>query len=78
MAEALSDASYAMALYGSGHRRLMDAASGRQSAVTSTLTFRANATVEPTFLLLLGDITPAFAPRDAIVTSVSNQGAGFG
>jgi len=35
-------------------------------------------TVELTFLLLLGDITPAFAPRDAIVTSVSNQGAGFG
>jgi hypothetical protein len=34
--------------------------------------------VEPTFLLRLVDITPAFAPRDAIGNNVSKQDAGFG
>jgi hypothetical protein len=34
--------------------------------------------VEHTVSLLMADITPAFAPPEAIVNNVSNQDAGFG
>lgn len=35
-------------------------------------------TAEHTFSLLMADITPAFAPLDAIVNNESNQDAGLG
>jgi hypothetical protein len=35
-------------------------------------------TVEHTFSLLMADITPAFAPPDAMVNNVFDEDAGFG